>query len=189
MAVRPSWTVQTDRGLEDYTAVIIAAPFHSTGISLPAAISSQIPEQPYVHLHVTLLATTSPQPNPEYFALSTSSKVPSMILTTYEGVRNGGKEPEFNSLSYHGYITQGTNNVPDQWAAKIFSKERISDEWLDKIFMGQVGWVYRKEVGPPYDNMFLWLMIFLVGCISSTSAHDNLPPGQIGGRFVLCQCI
>jgi prenylcysteine oxidase/farnesylcysteine lyase len=141
----PSWTVRTDRGSEDYEAVIIAAPIHSTGISLPSAISSRIPKQPYVHLHVTLLATTSPRPNPEYFSLSPSSKVPSMVLTTYEGVRNGGKEPEFNSLSYHGYITKGVDGVPDQWSVKIFSKERISDEWLDKMFMGQVGWVYRKE--------------------------------------------
>lgn len=69
-----------------------------------------------------------------------------MILTTYEGVRQGGKEPEFNSLSYHGYITKDKDDAPDQWSVKIFSKERISDEWLDTIFNGQVGWVYRKEV-------------------------------------------
>jgi len=68
-----------------------------------------------------------------------------MILTTYEGVRQGGKEPEFNSLSYHGYITKDKDDAPDQWSVKIFSKERISDEWLDTIFNGQVGWVYRKE--------------------------------------------
>lgn len=70
-----------------------------------------------------------------------------MTLTTYEGARKGGKEPEFNSLSYHGFITKDVPGVPDQHAVKIFSKERITDEWLDKLFMGQVGWVYRKEVG------------------------------------------
>jgi prenylcysteine oxidase/farnesylcysteine lyase len=69
-----------------------------------------------------------------------------MVLTTYEGVRKGGKEPEFNSLSYHGYATKGIGGVPDQWSVKIFSKARISDDWLDKVFMGQVGWVHRKEV-------------------------------------------
>jgi len=141
----PSWIVRTNRGSENYKAVIIAAPFHSTGITFPSAVSSQIPKQPYVRLHVTLLTTTSPQPNPEYFSLSSSSKVPSMILTTYEGVRKGGKEPEFNSISYHGYATNRTDGVPDQWSVKIFSKKRISDEWLDKMFMGKVGWVHRKE--------------------------------------------
>ena len=63
-----------------------------------------------------------------------------MILTTYEGVRKGGREPEFNSLSYHGLVREG------EWAVKIFSQQRISDEWLQNVFNGQVGWVYRKEV-------------------------------------------
>ena len=62
-----------------------------------------------------------------------------MILTTAEGFRNGGKEPEFNSLSYHGLIREG------EWAVKIFSKQRMSDEWLNKVFSGKVGWVHRKE--------------------------------------------
>jgi len=85
-----------------------------------------------------------------------------MILTTYEGVRNGGKEPEFNSLSYHGYATKSTEDVPKQWSVKIFSKERVSDEWLDKIFMSQVGWVYRKEVGLQCANNFVSDQIDLV---------------------------
>jgi len=177
----PSWTVRTDLGSENYKAVIIAAPIHSTGISLPSVISSQIPEQPYVHLHVTLLTTTSPQPSPEYFSLSPSSKVPSMILTTYEGVRKGGKEPEFNSLSYHGHATKGTDGVPDQWSVKIFSKERISDEWLDKVFMGQVGWVYRKEVGPLYDNVFVADQVILsVTSASGMHIHSfrQSPPSR-----------
>lgn len=63
-----------------------------------------------------------------------------MMLTTYEGVRQGGKEPEFNSISYHGMVREG------EWIVKIFSKERISDDWLQGIFPGEVGWVYRKEV-------------------------------------------
>lgn len=64
-----------------------------------------------------------------------------MMLTTYEGVRKGGEEPEFNSLSYLGLVRDA------EWAVKIFSKERITDEWLKKMFFGKVGWVYRKEVG------------------------------------------
>lgn len=63
-----------------------------------------------------------------------------MMLTTYEGVRHNGKEPEFNSLSYHGLVR------PGEWAVKIFSKQRISDQWLHEVFNGQVGWVFRKEV-------------------------------------------
>lgn len=136
------WTVTTRQGSRNYKAVVIAAPFHSTGISFPTEISSQVPEQPYVHLHVTLLSTTAKQPNPAYFSLPANSKVPSMVLTSYEGVRQGGKAPEFNSLSYHGRVAEGV----DEWTVKIFSKEPVSNEWLEKIFPGQVGWVYRKEV-------------------------------------------
>lgn len=140
------WTVKTNDGTGHYTGVILAAPFHQTNIDVPSEISEQIPEQPYVHLHVTLLSTTAATPDPAYFGLAPGSHIPSMVLTTYEGVRNGGKEPEFNSLSYHGYITKDVPGTPDQRVVKIFSKERVSDEWLDKIFPGQVGWVYRKEV-------------------------------------------
>lgn len=118
----------------------MTAPFHSTGITLPSSITEQVPEQPYVRLHVTLLTTTSPSADPAYFGLDASAKVPSMMLTTYEGARQGGKEPEFNSLSYHGLIREG------EWAVKVFSKERLSDEWLRKMFFGKVGWVYRKTV-------------------------------------------
>lgn len=63
-------------------------------------------------------------------------------MTTYEGVRQGGVEPEFFSLSYHGPIAEGK----EEWAYKIFSKEVISDEWLNKMFDNQVTWVHRKEV-------------------------------------------
>ncbi|KAF5355736.1 hypothetical protein D9756_004026 [Leucocoprinus leucothites] len=134
-----NWTVTTSQGRQDYTAIILAAPFHSSDITVPQAISQKIPKQPYVRLHVTLLTTTLEYPNPEYFALSPSAKPARMMLTTYENVRKEGKAPEFNSLSYHGLIQEG------EWAVKIFSRQRISDEWLAEVFNDQVGWVFRKE--------------------------------------------
>jgi prenylcysteine oxidase / farnesylcysteine lyase len=78
--------------------------------------------------------------DPEYVSLPSSSLAPTTVLTTYQGVREGGKAPEFNSLSYQRKI--GDN----EWVVKIFSEEAISDEWLNNTFFGQVGWVYRKEV-------------------------------------------
>lgn len=132
------WTLQSDRGSVDYQAVVLAAPFHSTGIVAPNAISEQIPEQPYVHLHVTLVSTTSPTANPAYFGLPSDAIVPRMLLTTYQGAREGRSKPEFNSLSYHGEVREG------EWAVKIFSDHELSDEWLSDMFLGQVGWVHRK---------------------------------------------
>jgi len=137
------WTVRSENGSVDYGAVILAAPFHSTSISLPPALASSIPSQPYVHLHVTLLTTSSPSPNPEYFGLGAGANVPNMVMTTWEGVREGGKEPEFNSLSYLG--ATGAENGDTEWAVKIFSAKRIEDEWLENMFQGKVGWVHRKE--------------------------------------------
>ncbi|KAJ7630585.1 Prenylcysteine lyase-domain-containing protein [Roridomyces roridus] len=133
------WQITSDRGSETYMAVILAAPWHSTNIELPADISSRIPAQPYVHLHVTLLSTTLPSVPAQSFSLPASTKIPAMLLTTFDGARNGGTRPEFNSLSYHGAIREG------EFVVKIFSESRIEDAWLSKMFEGQVGWVHRKE--------------------------------------------
>lgn len=149
-----NWTVRSSRGSVDYQAVVLAAPFHSSGITLPPSLSSQILKQPYIHLHVTLLTTTSSTPNSTYFSLPSTSRAPRMILTTYEGVRKGGREPEFNSLSYHGLVREG------EWAVKIFSQQRISDEWLQNVFNGQVGWVYRKEVYFYPSSVFSFMKVF-----------------------------
>lgn len=141
-ATSPSnpWIVKSSRGATSYKAVILAAPFHSSGINLPSSLAEQIPKQPYVRLHVTLLSTTSATPNPKYFGLAPSSEVPRVILTTNQGKRAGGTGPEFNSLSYHGLIREG------EWAVKIFSDHELSDTWLNEMFQDKIGWVYRKEV-------------------------------------------
>ncbi|TFK30726.1 hypothetical protein FA15DRAFT_690376 [Coprinopsis marcescibilis] len=134
------WTVESSRGSQKYKGVILAAPFHQTKISVPKHIEAQIPAQPYVNLHVTLLATTSPSPNPAYFGLEPGSKVPQVILTSRANARRGGKAPDFNSLTYHGPIRDG------EWSVKIFSEEEITDEWLSEVFgAGKVGWVHRKQ--------------------------------------------
>ncbi|KAN0138475.1 Prenylcysteine lyase domain containing protein [Lactarius tabidus] len=143
------WTVVTRDERRDYDAVIIAAPYHSSRISLPDDLPS-IPDQPYIHLHVTLLTTTATTPDPEYFGFKPSDKIPTTILTSLDGVRHGGKAPEFNSLTYHGQAKIAGNETHDaqgtgEWSVKIFSMEPISDDWLAKVFQEQVGWVFRKE--------------------------------------------
>ncbi|KAI0367266.1 FAD/NAD(P)-binding domain-containing protein [Pilatotrama ljubarskyi] len=134
-----------------YRSVILAAPFHQANINFKASLAP-VPQQPYIRLHVTLLSTSSPTPNATYFNLGHGAKAPTTLLTTYEGVRvGGGREPEFNSLTYHGPL-RGKDGVPrldvfgeQEWVVKIFSKERIDDEWLQQMFLGNVGWVLRKE--------------------------------------------
>jgi prenylcysteine oxidase / farnesylcysteine lyase len=138
-----------------YRAVIIAAPFNSTSIDLSlASASPAIPPQPYVHLHVTLLSTSSPHPRTRFFGLKEKDKVPTTILTSWEGVRQNGESsaPEFNSMTYHGKIKyrDGTpastsTDGGEEWSVKIFSDHRLEDSWLRRAF-GKIGWVYRKEV-------------------------------------------
>ncbi|KAG2070713.1 FAD/NAD(P)-binding domain-containing protein [Suillus decipiens] len=142
------WTVYTSTSSQTYQGVILAAPFHQTDIILPPDLAELIPPQPYVPLHVTLLTTSSKHPRPEYFGLPSNAQVPTTILTTYEGARAGGVKPEFNSLSYHGNVRKVDGAAGDavtdpEWTVKIFSEDRVTDEWLETVF-GNVGWVYRK---------------------------------------------
>jgi prenylcysteine oxidase/farnesylcysteine lyase len=168
------WTLETWSGsTKDYNSVILATPYHSSDIRLSSnalndsTLLGHIPTQPYVHLHVTLLTTTSPHPNPTYFGLAADAKdVPTAVLTSSSGARVGGAEPEFNSLTYHGLVRgeKGTETEGEEkeWAVKLFSKERISDEWLRDMFMGKVGWVYRKEVcilSNAWFQALIWLHI------------------------------
>ncbi|KAF8446323.1 FAD/NAD(P)-binding domain-containing protein [Boletus edulis BED1] len=156
----PLWTVRTSAGAKIYRGIILAAPFHQTGIAIPSELAGKIPPQPYVHLHVTLLTTRNDTMKASYFGLSPGSHVPQSIFSTWESAQSGGPEPEFNSLSYHGHVRKmnetGHWNDQEEWKVKIFSMERISDEWLSKAF-DHVGWVYRKEwdaypMLPPADR-------------------------------------
>ena len=133
-------------GSADYKAVIIAAPLHNSNIEIPTALLSQIPEQPVSSLHVTVLTTTLPVLNAEYFALPVASPLPKRILTTHDSQRQDGKEPEFYSISYSGLVRDG------EWAVKILSKESLSDEWLANIFENKIGWIHRKEVRPFFSE-------------------------------------
>ncbi|KLO11728.1 hypothetical protein SCHPADRAFT_941804 [Schizopora paradoxa] len=130
--------------------VIIAAPLHNVPVSFtyPGGNPGRtIPEDRsrYVKLHTTLLTTTAPYPSSEYFYGAGSAKVPPRtVLTTGTRRRHGqGAEPEFNSLSYLDVRGVGQKG---EFVVKIFSKKRLSDEWLAKMFgAGAVGWVHRKE--------------------------------------------
>lgn len=149
------WLVHTSASDKSrlYRSVILAAPHEQTGISFTNnGPLVEIPEQPYVHLHVTLLSTSSPHPNASYFHLADGAKVPTTLLTTYDGVRRRGhSEPEFNSLTYHGLLRTNDGETKldakgsPEWIVKIFSQRRLTDKWLDHMFSGNVGWVLRKE--------------------------------------------
>ncbi|KDQ07131.1 hypothetical protein BOTBODRAFT_48966 [Botryobasidium botryosum FD-172 SS1] len=119
--------------------ILAATQSHAkTRIDVPNANFS---DAVYTHLHVTLLSTTAPHPDPSYFSLPEYSKVPNTILTS------SGKQtsPEFYSLSY-GAPVAGLENGTRTWAVQILSEDRKEDSWLEKVFgAGKVGWIRRSE--------------------------------------------
>ena len=155
---------------KSFDAVIVAAPHHSTNIRFPSS-SAEVSPVPYVHLHVTLITTTSPSPSPAYFNVSGGSSSPSMILTSAEGRRHGGPEPDFNSMNY----LQRVGPDREEWVVKIFSKKRIEDDWLEGTFgKGKVGWVLRHEVG--ISNLPLDMVDkVVVGCLPNLIAYYEVP--------------
>ncbi|CAE6452792.1 unnamed protein product [Rhizoctonia solani] len=129
---------------ETYDAVVLAAPYNGTGIKLEAPgldPQTAFPPVNYVHLHVTLLATTAKHPQGSYFfPTAPETIIPQTILTT----ASGPIEPEFNSLTYHERIER--EGQPPEYIVKIFSKSWVTGEWLERVFgAGNVGWIHRTE--------------------------------------------
>lgn len=86
------WYIGTKSGEgEVYDAVIIATPWHNSDITL-LNTPERVKGKPFVHLHVTLLTTSRPSPNPEYFGLGSQDVVPTTILTSDESVRRASEK-------------------------------------------------------------------------------------------------
>lgn len=86
------WYIGTKSGEgEVYDAVIIATPWHNADITL-LNTPERVKGKPFVHLHVTLLTTSRPSPNPEYFGLGSQDAVPTTILTSDESVRRASEK-------------------------------------------------------------------------------------------------
>ncbi|CAE6492519.1 unnamed protein product [Rhizoctonia solani] len=135
------YAVGTSKGVANYDAVIVAAPLPLTNIKFinTANKPSSFPKVNYVHLHVTLLTTTTPSLLPTYFKVDNSSTLPGTILTTAEY----GSKPEFNSIRYQAKIER---NGKTEYIVKMFSPAKIPDSTLAALFgKGTIGWVFRKE--------------------------------------------
>ncbi|QRW00032.1 prenylcysteine lyase [Ceratobasidium sp. AG-Ba] len=139
------WHLGVEGGEEEtFDTVVLAAPVKGTNIKIEAPeldSAKAFPPVDYVHLHVTLLSTTSEHPQASYFIPNAApgTKIPQTILTT----STGPVEPEFNSLTYHETIER---NGKTERIVKIFSKTKLDDAWLEKVFGSEtIGWVFRKE--------------------------------------------
>lgn len=128
--------------------MIIAAPFHQTGIKiLNSRAPALIPPQPYVHLHVSFILTNASSPSPTYFSLPTSSTISKAIFSTLD--TSSPLPPAFNSLNYLKRLSPavGARFGEGEWhVIKMFSAKRLGDDLLGEIFgSGNVGKTWRKE--------------------------------------------
>jgi prenylcysteine oxidase/farnesylcysteine lyase len=99
--------------------------------------------QPYVKLHVTLLATSRSTPNPLFFNLPADTILPTTILTTGATARAIAHHPSpgFQSISWHGETFPGSN----EFVVKVFSKTLLSDQVIMEILGEEPSWLLRKE--------------------------------------------
>lgn len=128
-----------------YDEVFFAAPWHDSPIYkgyLEAAFPRPIPEQEYVELHVTLIATTAPTPYPAYFKLKPDVILPKTIITSGSAYRAdpAAPRPEFQSISYHGETYEGSG----EYIVKLFSLAPLDEYTLTLIFGVEPTWIHRK---------------------------------------------
>ncbi|KAK7205544.1 putative prenylcysteine lyase [Myxozyma melibiosi] len=130
---------------EEFDQVIIASPYHQTGIK---GLELPIKKVPYMTLHVTLVASTK-RLSPAYFGLADGAFVPTMVLTTMPETGAAHSPPLFNSVSIVRYIPE-----LNQYVYKIFSPSKMQPAFLQLLFEqgAEFPWVYEK-VWNPYPRM------------------------------------
>jgi prenylcysteine oxidase/farnesylcysteine lyase len=156
-STRSKWIVKTQDGQNSgvYDAIILAAPFHESFISIPQLASQSIPpRQPYVDLHVTLILTNASSPLSSHFSLSPKSKTPNSIFSTF--TTSSTSKPKFNSLNYLKLLGPKLSakfdphnaeiTVAKVHVVKIFSKNELTEIELQGMFgLKNVLKVFKKQ--------------------------------------------
>ncbi|QIX00580.1 hypothetical protein AMS68_006097 [Peltaster fructicola] len=140
---------------ENFDAVVIAAPFEGSKISLGDMIHKPGPVG-YVNLHVTIF--TSPHRlSPGFFGLNGNDDVPRTVLTTLlcddapeTCFSVDGTAPDFFSISLLTAV-QNPGTGSTEYAYKVFSHTAPSDRWLQDMLSTAEGaaenpitWIHRK---------------------------------------------
>ncbi|KAF2835791.1 prenylcysteine lyase [Patellaria atrata CBS 101060] len=123
---------------ETFDEVILATPHQFSSVDLSGA-TTKIPDAiPYVHLHVTLLASPHVL-SPGAFSLPSNKQAPAVVLTTlgpdedYGAHRHGVGKPNFWSIStLRPIINPKTGG--SEFLYKIFSPEPVNETFLAHIF-------------------------------------------------------
>ena len=140
---RRSSDLSSEPQSDDFDAVILAAPYHSSNISVNPNLSSPPDKILYVDLHVTLLASPH-RLSPLFFSLSDVSEVPEVILTTLppgmkpapttNNTQTVGPSP-FWSISTLGVVQRADSgeDLQNHYVYKIFSPEPVNSTLLSTL--------------------------------------------------------
>jgi prenylcysteine oxidase/farnesylcysteine lyase len=137
-------------GNDTYDEVFWGNPWHLSSVAKGLEFATPIPQQEYVKLHVTYVATLAETPLPKYFKKGAKTVMAKTISTTGERARTSGhgQGPSFQ------LITPMLQGLPGGvFVNLLFSHEALSDAELRDIFGNSVGnagsatagWIHRKE--------------------------------------------
>ncbi|KAJ1025100.1 hypothetical protein NDA16_002607 [Ustilago loliicola] len=166
------WYIGTKSGEgEVYDAVIIATPWHNADITL-LNTPERVKGNPFVHLHVTLLTTSRPSPNPEYFGLGSQDAVPTTILTSDESVRRASEKKRPTDDDGSKPAPEDPGSEPPVHAKKQFKKPILDFYSLN----------YLRSVEPqtnPRDKEYV-VKIFSAAPISDSQLDRLFDSSTIG---------
>jgi len=139
---------------DTFDAVIIAAPYHQSRIEITPPPQHIPSAHDYVSLHVTLFSTPY-QLSPEYFGLSSATKVPDMVLTTVSPKDGRHSNAGLNDLGFFSIsqVRSAYNPATNdrERVFKIFSSKAVSRDQLETLIskplrssQEPVSWHYHK---------------------------------------------
>ncbi|KAK3948394.1 hypothetical protein QBC32DRAFT_245873 [Pseudoneurospora amorphoporcata] len=136
----------------EFDNVILANPLQFSNISIPEhVLESPIEKIDYVHLHVTIF--TSPfSPSPKFFNFENPRALPGAVLTTLgkndnanSGVEGAGSAGFFSISKQRKLVNPKTRK--EEYAYKIFSPEKITPEFLSRLFGVKVPETFVSQPG------------------------------------------
>lgn len=98
------------RGQGVFDVVLLAAPYHQSGVRIAGTDHAAVPKQAYIHLHVTLVITTAHHPKGGFFSTELEGKAaPAIVLSTFAYTDAGLKRrPRLNSHNYLRKLDDGS---------------------------------------------------------------------------------
>lgn len=133
----PGWYINANNRTKRYDAVIFAAPFDQSRVSLPHTLLQAIPHVHSKNVYLTIVVTSAPSVNKAFLGFH---REPEDIRFIISSKREDANPIVFDVLKYERQLSEGI------WIVKIISQESLSNEWLYQVFHGRVEMLNRHKV-------------------------------------------